>query len=99
MAIHSSVDYSLCQYPTANVLEGCPEGTIVVGGAASHDQAHFSTIQGAIGSLPNNTKTYTILVLAGNYKEQLNITRQAPLRLLGQTRHPKNQTQNLVTVY
>ncbi|CAK7236995.1 hypothetical protein SBRCBS47491_009826 [Sporothrix bragantina] len=100
MAVHtSSVDYALCQYPTPNLLEGCPEGTIVVGSVASHRQAHFSTIQDAIGSLPNNTETYTILVLAGNYTEQLNITRQAPLRLLGQTKNPTDQTQNLVTVY
>lgn len=93
----TNADYTLCQLPTSNVLEGCPHDTIVVG--KNNRAAHFETIQSAIASLPNNTTPYTLLVLAGNYTEQLNVTRQGPLRLLGQTCDPLDQTKNLVTVY
>ncbi|PSN70781.1 pectin methylesterase family protein [Corynespora cassiicola Philippines] len=89
-------DYSLCQYPTDNVLNGCPRGTIVVGQNGSH--ADFAQIQTAIESIPNDTSTHHILVLAGDYREQLNMTRQAPVRLIGQTFNAKNQSKNLVTV-
>lgn len=93
----SSFDYSLCQYPTVDVLQGCPEGTIIVGTDSPH--ANFSTIQGAISSLPNDATPSHILVLAGNYTEQLNVTRQAPVTLIGQTVYPFVQSENLVTVY
>ena len=95
--ICTSTTIELCQYPTNSVLQGCPNGTIVVG--SNSTQSQFSTIQSAIDSLPNNTMTYSILVLAGNYTEQLNITRQGPVRLLGQTRNSSDHTQNLVTIF
>ncbi|KAH8883533.1 pectin methyl esterase [Thozetella sp. PMI_491] len=70
---------------------------IVVG--KDQPSAQFSTIQGAIDSLPNNTTPYRILVLSGNYTEQLNVTRPGPVWLFGQTDHPDDQTKNTVTVY
>ncbi|KAJ4305458.1 hypothetical protein N0V90_000989 [Kalmusia sp. IMI 367209] len=53
----------------------------------------------AIDFLPNDTTIHQILILAGNYTEQLNITRQGPVRLIGQTAKPTDQSRNQVTVY
>ncbi|SCV67626.1 BQ2448_5237 [Microbotryum intermedium] len=60
----------------------CPFGTIFV--SASDPAASFTTIQAAIDSLPDDTSAGTILVGAGMYHEQLNITRQGALYVLGQ---------------
>ncbi|KKK21846.1 hypothetical protein ARAM_002878 [Aspergillus rambellii] len=77
-------------------LTACPEGTIIV--SKSNPKAHFSTVQAAIESLPNDDSTQTILVLAGEYKEQLNVTRCGPITLLGQTDHLTDASKNQVTI-
>jgi pectinesterase len=89
--------YSKCQYPTANPRDGCDSKTIVV--SSNSCDADFDTIQGAINSLPQDTSSQTILVLSGNYIEQLNITRSGPLTIIGQTSIPDQQENNTVTVY
>jgi hypothetical protein len=38
-------------------------------------------------------------IMPGNYIEQLNVTRSAPLTILGQTETPNEQSDNTVTVY
>ncbi|KAM5364255.1 hypothetical protein ACJZ2D_011633 [Fusarium nematophilum] len=96
LAAGHAVDFAKCQSPTSNALKSCPKGTVVVG--ADTEVASFQTIQGAIDALPDNEAPYTILVLSGNYTEQLNVTRQAPVTLLGQTTNPRSRAQNLVTV-
>ncbi|KAF4929430.1 putative pectinesterase/pectinesterase inhibitor 33 [Colletotrichum viniferum] len=79
--------YADCQKKTCdNPLDGCPPNTIFV--SKSSSKANFTTIQAAIASLPNNTDAYTILIAPGNYTEQLNVTRQGPLTLLGMTDRP-----------
>jgi pectin methylesterase-like acyl-CoA thioesterase len=95
-ALHQQ-SYAQCQYPTANPLEGCPLNTILVGKTSS--LTNFTTIQSAILSLPNDTSNYTILILPGNYTEQINITRSAAVHLLGQTRLPTAQSSNTVTIH
>lgn len=60
--------------------------------------ANFTTIQGAIDSLPNDDSSQVILILAGNYTEQLNVTRPGPLYLLGETSSYMNASKNEVTV-
>jgi hypothetical protein len=82
-----------CQYPTQNPLQGCPQGTLLVGPSAK-----YTTIQSAILSIPNNTIPYYILILPGNYTEQLNITRSGPLTLLAQTKFPNDNAKNVVNV-
>lgn len=82
-----------CQAPTPNALHGCPNGTILVG-----PSANFTTIQSAILSLPNTTDPYTLLITAGNYTEQINVTRPGPVTLLGQTHHANNASKNTVNV-
>ncbi|KAH8661998.1 pectin methylesterase family protein [Xylariales sp. PMI_506] len=78
--------YAACQRKTANPLSGCPPGTIYV--SQNDTRADFQSIQEAILSVPNNTEHYVILIGAGVYFEQLNVTRSAPLTLLGQSNRP-----------
>ncbi|KAJ5965311.1 Pectinesterase catalytic [Penicillium waksmanii] len=73
----------------------CPKGTIIVGNSSIAD---FPTVQEAITSLPDNNKPATILLLAGTYEEQVNITRAGPITLLGQTTSPKDASRNRVTL-
>lgn len=89
--------HDTCQYPTKNALEGCPKNSILVGQDSS--VAKFTSIQKAISSLPDDDTAFTIVVLSGNYTEQLNVTRKAPITIIGQTRSPLEQSENTVTVY
>lgn len=78
--------YALCQRHTLQPTEGCPPNTIYV--AQDDQRARFHTIQAAIDSLGNATAPGHILVAPGNYTEQLNVTRQAPLHLIGMSSRP-----------
>ena len=82
-----------CQTPSRYPLEGCPAGTLLVGPTAK-----YTTIQSAVASLSNSTKAAYILILPGNYTEQVNVTRSAPLYLLGQTHDARSQVKNAVNV-
>jgi len=82
-----------CQAPTKDPLSGCPKGTLMVGPGSE-----YLSIQSAILSLPHDTSSHTILVLPGNYTEQVNITRPGPVTLLGQTSHPTIDSKNTVNV-
>lgn len=86
----------------AGVFSACPDHTIVVSkdnSSSSSKHAHFTSIQSAILSLPHDNSSATILIRAGSYTEQLNITRPGPVTLLGETNHPLNASENQVTVY
>ncbi|KAI0863544.1 carbohydrate esterase family 8 protein [Xylaria cubensis] len=78
--------FKQCQKKTANPLDGCPDGTIYV--SQTDISAEFHTIQSAISSLPNDTTSHVILIAPGIYTEQLNVTRQGPLTLLGVSDRP-----------
>ncbi|KAI0426928.1 pectin methylesterase family protein [Xylaria sp. FL1042] len=81
--------YKLCQKRTTNPLDGCPTGTIYV--SPTDESAEFQTIQSAISSLPNDTSSHVILIAPGVYTEQLNVTRQGPLTLLGVSDRPSRR--------
>ncbi|KAL2811967.1 pectin lyase fold/virulence factor [Aspergillus granulosus] len=85
-----------CQASTRNPLQGCPRGTILV--SATHKKADFRTVQSAIDSLPHDDSSHTILILSGNYTEQVNITRPGPITLLGETNNPHDATKNTVNI-
>jgi len=55
-------------------------------------------VQAAVLSLGYTTSAGTILVMPGNYTEQVNVTRQYPLTLLGQTSCPNDASQNTVNI-
>lgn len=88
-----SYDRKACQKPGNTKLKGCPKHTLVVG-----PSSNYTSIQHAILSLPNNNDPYVILIQPGNYTEQLNITRQGPLSLLGVTASPNDKAENLVNI-
>ncbi|KAF5025837.1 hypothetical protein F66182_2059 [Fusarium sp. NRRL 66182] len=73
--------YKKCQRQTRRPAEGCPKGTLYV--AKEDPRADFRSIQDAIDSLGNTTVAGHILIAPGNYTEQLNVTRQGPLHLIG----------------
>ncbi|KAH7169915.1 pectin lyase fold/virulence factor [Dactylonectria macrodidyma] len=77
--------YSLCQKKTQDPLAHCPHGTLYV---SQDNGSDFTTIQDAINSLPQDDSPQFILIAAGTYREQLNVTRQGPLTLLGQSNKP-----------
>jgi pectin methylesterase-like acyl-CoA thioesterase len=89
----ASFNRAACQSPTRNPLTGCPRNTLLVG-----PTANFTSVQQAVLSIPNNTQPYYILVLPGNYTEQVNVTRRAPLTLLGQTSSPNDAGKNTANV-
>ncbi|KAG8167896.1 hypothetical protein KVR01_003585 [Diaporthe batatas] len=88
-APYPATTFADCQKKTADPLEGCPEGTIYV--SANDTRADFTKIQDAIISVGNDSDPHYILIGAGFYYEQLNVTRQAPLYLLGQSNLPSMQ--------
>jgi len=88
---------SRCQSVSGVPGQYCPKGTLIV--SNSYAKANFATIQSAIASLPNDNTPQTILILAGDYTELLNVTRPGPVYLLGQTGNAFNASSNLVTVY
>jgi pectin methylesterase-like acyl-CoA thioesterase len=89
----STVNRKACQHPSKKPLHGCPKNTLLVGPGEK-----FATIQSAILSLPNNTAPQHILILPGNYTEQVNVTRPGPVYLFGQTQAPNDQSKNTVNV-
>lgn len=90
-APYPATTFAECQQKTADPLQGCPEGTLYV--SLNDTRADFTSIQSAILSIPNNSVPYHILIGAGTYVEQLNVTRSGPLYLLGQSDRPaRNQT-------
>ncbi|CAG7915720.1 unnamed protein product [Penicillium olsonii] len=96
VGVHSAAVQHVSRQQCQSKGTHCPSGTIIV--SASDKRAHFPTIQGAIDSLPADTSPQTILILAGNYTEQLNVTRSGPVKLLGQTSASKDATRNRVRI-
>ena len=82
-----------CQAPTRKPLKGCPKNTLLVG-----PNAKFTSVQDAVLSIPHNRVPYTVLILPGDYLEQVNVTRPGPLTLLGQTSNPNDATKNQINI-
>lgn len=78
-----------CAAPTAS-------GTLVVSLNATSCQ--YSNISAAISALPADSKPYTILIMPGTYNEQLSITRNGKVTLIGQTTYANDYTKNEVKV-
>ncbi|KAN0087677.1 carbohydrate esterase family 8 protein [Tylopilus felleus] len=82
--LNLSATYISCQLQKPageSPLQGCPNGTIYV--SATDPSANFSGVQEAIDSLLETDKG-VILIGEGQYFETVNVTRGAPLTLLGQ---------------
>jgi pectin methylesterase-like acyl-CoA thioesterase len=96
VGVYSAAVQNISRQQCQSTGTHCPSGTIIV--SASDKRANYPTIQGAIDSLPDDTSSHTILILAGNYTEQLNVTRSGPVTLLGQTSASKDATRNRVRI-
>jgi pectin methylesterase-like acyl-CoA thioesterase len=56
----------------------------------------YGTATAAINALPNDDKSYTIKIGAGTYTEQISITRNGKVTLIGETKFPNDYMQNKV---
>jgi pectin methylesterase-like acyl-CoA thioesterase len=78
---------SICATPT-------PSATLVVSQNATGCQ--YNNISAAIAALPNDSKPYTIYIQAGIYNEQISITRNGKVTLMGETSFKNDYSQNQV---
>ncbi|KZT58055.1 carbohydrate esterase family 8 protein [Calocera cornea HHB12733] len=74
--------------------DGCPAGTIYV--SQNDTSAHFTSVQAAVQSLPDDLSPAVILIGPGMYKGVVNVTRKGPVTLLGQYVFPNTP---LVTIW
>ncbi|XDG04539.1 hypothetical protein ABKA04_004154 [Annulohypoxylon sp. FPYF3050] len=58
----------------------------------------YGTISSAIAALPNDSKEYTIYILAGTYEEQISVTRSGKVTLRGETTFANDFTHNKVLI-
>ncbi|KAI4740676.1 pectin lyase-like protein [Aureobasidium sp. EXF-12298] len=78
---------SVCATPT-------PSATLVVSQNATGCQ--YNNVSAAIAALPNDSKPYTIYIQAGVYNEQISITRNGKVTLMGETSFKNDYSQNQV---
>ncbi|THZ41685.1 pectin lyase-like protein, partial [Aureobasidium pullulans] len=58
----------------------------------------YGNISAAIAALPNDSKPYTIYIMPGTYNEQISITRNGKVTLIGETNFKNDYSQNQVKV-
>lgn len=58
----------------------------------------YANVSAAISALPNDSQAKTIQIKAGTYTEQLSITRNGKVTLIGETDFANDYTQNKVTI-
>lgn len=80
---------STCATPT-------PSATLVVSQSAT--DCKYANISAAISALPNDNQPYTIMIEAGQYNEQISITRNGKVTLIGESDGPEDYSQNKVTI-
>ncbi|KEQ83848.1 pectin lyase-like protein [Aureobasidium pullulans EXF-150] len=80
---------STCATPT-------PSATLIVSQNATACQ--YGNISAAIAALPNDSKPYTIYIMPGTYNEQISITRNGKVTLIGETNFKNDYSQNQVKV-
>lgn len=80
---------STCATPT-------PSATLIVSQNATACQ--YSNVSAAIAALPNDSKPYTIYIKSGVYTEQISITRNGKVTLVGETSFTNDYSQNQVKI-
>lgn len=85
----STPSSATCATPT-------PSATLVVSKNATLCQ--YNNVTAAISALPSDSQPYTILIMPGTYTEQLSVTRNGKVTLIGQTSFVNDYTQNEVTI-
>lgn len=74
----------------------CTAATFVV--SKSPTGCQYANVSAAISALPNDSQAKTIQIKAGTYTEQISITRNGKVTLVGETNFTSDYTQNLVTI-
>jgi pectin methylesterase-like acyl-CoA thioesterase len=90
----ATISASISSTSAAPICSTVPSSTVVV--AKNPGPCEFGNISSAIASLPNDNKAYTIKIGAGTYVEQLFITRNGKVTLVGATDFTNDYTQNQV---
>ncbi|KAI5271854.1 pectin lyase-like protein [Aureobasidium subglaciale] len=80
---------SVCATPT-------PSATLIV--SQNGTACQYNNISAAIAALPNDSKPYTIYIKPGTYNEQISITRNGKVTLLGETSFKNDYSQNQVRI-
>lgn len=73
-----------------------PSSTLVVSQNATNCQ--YSNVSAAIAALPNDSKPYTILIMPGTYTEQISITRNGKVTLIGHSSYVNDYSHNEVAI-
>lgn len=82
--------------PTPTCLSPAAAGTLYV--STNPGPCQYGNISAAVNALPNDNKAYTIRIGAGTYIEQVSITRNGKVTLVGATNFTNDYSQNLVKV-
>jgi pectin methylesterase-like acyl-CoA thioesterase len=82
--------------PAPAACTSAPSSTLVV--SKNPGPCEYGNITAAVAALPNDKKDYTIRIGAGTYVEQLFITRNGKVTLIGETSFTNDYTQNKVRV-
>jgi hypothetical protein len=87
---------STCATPT-------PSATLIVSQKSQKSRnatvCKYADISAAISALPDDDQPYTIRIEAGQYNEQISITRNGKVTLIGESDDPANYSSNEVTVH
>lgn len=73
-----------------------PSATLVVSLYAT--DCAYGNVSAAISALPNDNQPYTIKIEAGTYSEQISITRNGKVTLIGASDSPSDYSQNKVKI-
>lgn len=80
-----------------SIASSCaPSATLTV--SKNPGACDYSNVTAAIAALPNDSKAYTIYIGAGVYNEQISITRNGKVTLIGATNSSRDYTENQVTI-
>lgn len=92
--LNSTVPASISATSTAASCS--PSATLIV--SKTPGACDYSNVTAAIAALPNDSKAYTIQIGPGVYNEQISITRNGKVTLIGATNSTQDFTQNQVTI-
>lgn len=92
----SSTATSSATSTASSCVSPVPSATLVVSQNATG--CSYANISAAISALPNDNQPYTIKIEPGTYEEQISITRNGKVTLIGETSNPEDYSQNTVRV-
>ncbi|KAK5118525.1 hypothetical protein LTR62_003040 [Meristemomyces frigidus] len=92
----SNTTVSASATATTSTASCAPAATLVV--SQNPGACEYANISAAISALPNDNQAKTIHVKAGTYNEQISITRNGKVTLIGETSAAQDFTSNKVVV-